>query len=176
MLGSKIFQMCLEHPEQKIDVVCGLRNFENPFVTLFTRQGGFVLARIRERDSQSQFFRDEINCSQAHGELFQKTPEHEKKRFRCFDFALKLETLLKRLWRLNQFEQWTRLSISALPQADCFGTKSPCKLFLIQRRQLAKGMDAPFVQNREDFLLLHLPFHAGNLQQSAIYVQVNIFR
>jgi hypothetical protein len=36
-------------------------------------------------------------------------------------------------------------------------------------------MDSPLVQNREDFLHLHLPFHAGNLQQDEVYVQVNIF-
>ena len=36
-------------------------------------------------------------------------------------------------------------------------------------------MDAPLVQDREDFLHLHLPFHADNLQQTLEYVQVNSF-
>src|SRR5207244_113685 len=75
MFGSKILQMRLEYPEQKIDVVCRLRNFENSFVYLFARHGGFVLARIRERESQRQFFCDQINCAQAHGELLQKTTQ-----------------------------------------------------------------------------------------------------
>src|SRR5436190_4961012 len=114
MLRSKILQMHLEHPEQKIDIVCRLRNFENALVTLF----------IRERDSQRQFFRDEINCCQTHGELLQKTAEHEKQRLGCFDFALKLETLLERLRRPNQFEQSTGSSVGALPHTDRFGAKS----------------------------------------------------
>src|SRR5215510_14162378 len=167
MLGSKILQMRLEHPEQKIDIVCGLRNFENPFVTLFDRYGGFVspvarirpvsdLARIRECDSQRQFFRHEINCCQPHGELLQKPSEHEQQRLGCFDLALKLETLLERLRWTNQFEQSTRSSVGAPPHPYRFGAKSHPMLLLIQRRKLANSMDAPLVQYCEDLLLLHL--------------------
>src|SRR5882724_6147537 len=174
MLRSKILQMRLKHPEQKIDIVCRLRNFENPFVTLFARHGGFVLARICEGDSQRQFLCNEINCCQTHRELLQKTAQHEKQRLGCFNFAFKLETLLERLRRANQFEQSIGSSVGALPHADRFGAKSRPKLFLIQSRQLAQRMDPPFVQNREDFLHFHLPFHAGNLQQMMLYVQVNI--
>src|SRR5215469_16574763 len=35
-------------------------------------------------------------------------------------------------------------------------------------------MDPPLVQNREDFLHIHLPFHAGTLQHRMLYVQMNI--
>ena len=158
MLRSKILQMRLEHPEQKIDIVCRLRNFENPFVTLFARHGGFVspvgrirpvadLTRICEGDSQRQFLCDEINCCQTHRELLQKTAQHKKQRLGCFDFALKLETLLERLRRPNQFEQSTGSSIGALPHADRFGAKSRAKLLLIKRRKLAQGMNPPFVQD-----------------------------
>src|ERR1041384_5257238 len=97
MLRSKILQMRLQHPEQNIDIVCRLRNFENAFVNLFARHGGLVSARIGERDSKRQFFRHEINCCQAYGELLQKTAEHEKQRLCRFDFALELETLLEPL-------------------------------------------------------------------------------
>src|SRR6476661_8796249 len=166
MLGSKILQMRLEHPEQKIDIVCWLRNFENTLVCLF----------IPERDSQRQFLCDEINCRQTHRELLQKTAQHKKQRLGCFDFALKLETLLEGLRRPNQFEQSTGSSIGSLPHADCFGAKSRPQLLLIQRRKLTKRMDPPFVQNREDFLHLDLPFHGNNLEQNVIYVQVNSFK
>src|SRR5215831_8974185 len=37
-------------------------------------------------------------------------------------------------------------------------------------------MDSPPVEDRQDFLHLHLPFHGGNLQPSAEHVQVNIYR
>src|SRR3954451_3501985 len=137
MLGSKILQMRLEHAEQKIDIVCRLRNFENALVYLF----------IPEGDSQRQFFRDEINCCQTHRELLQKTAQHKKQRLGCFDFAFKLEALLKRLRRPNQFEQSIGSSVGTFPHADGFGTKSRPKLLLIQRRELANGMDSPLVQN-----------------------------
>src|ERR1051325_6589278 len=89
MFGSKVLQMRLQHPEQKIDIVSRLRNFENSFVTLFARRIGFLspigricsvayFLRTGECDSQRQFFCDEINCCQAYGELLQKTAEHEK--------------------------------------------------------------------------------------------------
>src|SRR5512133_1352109 len=158
--------MRLEHPEQQIDIVCRLRNFENALVYLF----------IPERDSQRKFFRDEINSCQTHRELLQKTAQHKKQRLGCFDFALKLETLLERLWRANQFEQSIGSSVGALPHADRFRAKSRPKLLLIQRRKLAKGMNPPLMQDGEDFLHLHLPFHGDNLQTSVVYVQVNSSR
>src|SRR5690348_12866119 len=65
------------------------------------------------------------------------------------------------------------MPIGAFPHSDCFRS-DPCdELLLIQRRQLAKRVNSPLVKNREDFLRLHLSFHAGNLQQTAVYVQVN---
>src|SRR3954464_2383364 len=121
MFGPKILQMRLQHPEQKIDIVCRLRNFENALVYLF----------IPERDLQCQFLCNEINSRQTYRELFQKTAQHKKQRLGCFDFALKLETLLERLRRSNQFEQPTGSSIGPLPHADCFGAKSHPKLLLI---------------------------------------------
>src|SRR5207249_2133375 len=160
MLGSKILQMRLKHPEQKIDISCRLRNFENTLVTLF----------VRERDSQRQFLCDQINCAQPHRQLLQKTAEHEKKRLGCFDFALKLEALLERLRRPNQFEHSIGSSVGALPHADRFGAKSRPQLLLIKRRKLTQRMDPPLVQDREDFLHLHLSFHADNLQQGIRYV------
>src|SRR5205814_9521522 len=99
-----------------------------------------------------------------------------KHRLGCFDFPLKFETLLERLRRSNQFEESIGSSVGALPHADRFGSKSRPKLFLIQRRKLTKRMAAPLVQDRDDLLHLHLPFHARNLQQIRIYVQLNSSR
>src|SRR2546425_5369130 len=36
-------------------------------------------------------------------------------------------------------------------------------------------MDPPFVQDREDFLRPHVPFHRRNLGQRGVYVQENIY-
>src|SRR5436190_23852922 len=150
MLRAKILQMRLKHPEEKIDIVCRLRNVENPFVTLFARHGGFVLTRICERDSQRQFFRNEINCCQTHGELLQKPAQHEKHRLGCFDFPLKFETLLERLRRPNQFEQSIGSSVGALPHADRFGSKSRPKLLLFTSSHMTKCMYALYVLDCDD--------------------------
>src|SRR5439155_15363860 len=119
MFRSKILQVRLEHAEEKIDIVGWLRDFENAFVNLFVRRSGSVLCadlwRIRKRDLQRQFFCDEIDRVQPHGELLQKTAEHKQERLGCFDFALKLEALLERLRRSNQFEHSIGLPIRALP-------------------------------------------------------------
>src|SRR5439155_16021751 len=161
---SKILQMRLEHSEKKIDIIGRLRNFDNLLVCLL----------IYKRDLQRQFFCDEIDGTQTHCELLQKTPEHKKERLCCFNFVLEFKAFLKRLRRSDEFKHPIGLPISALPHSDCFGAEPRAQLFLIKPRQLAKCVDSPLVQDREDFLHLHLAFHAGNLQQTAEYVQVNI--
>src|SRR5690242_16197930 len=77
MFRSKILQMRVQHPKEKIDIIGWLRNFENALVNLFACHGEFVLARIRERNLQRQFFCYEIDPSQPQRELLQKTAEHE---------------------------------------------------------------------------------------------------
>ena len=137
--------MRLEHAKEEIDIVSRLRNFENAFVKLFARHGGFVLARIRERNLQRQFFCYEIDPSQPQHELLQKTAEHEKERLGCFDLVLEFEALPERLRRSNQFKQSLGLPVGALPHSDCFGPESCAKLLPIQGCKLPKCMDPPFV-------------------------------
>src|SRR2546422_2818755 len=105
MFRSKILQMRLEHAKEKIDIVGWLRDFENAFVNLL----------VRKRDSQAQFFCDEIDRAQPHCELLQKTAKHEKERLSGFNFIFKFKVLLERLRRPNQFEHSIRLPIRALP-------------------------------------------------------------
>jgi hypothetical protein len=85
IFGFKILQMRMQHPEEKIDIVGRLGNLENAFVNLF----------IRERDTQGQFFCDEINSAQPDGELVQKPAEHEEKWLDGFNFVFKFEAFLK---------------------------------------------------------------------------------
>src|SRR5438876_2392390 len=156
MFGSKILQMCLEHAEEKIDIVGWLRDFENAFVNLFVRRSGSVLCadlwRIRKRDLQRQFFCDEIDRVQPHGEMLQKTAQHKEKRLGGFNFIFKFKTFLERLRRPNQLEHSIVCSIRALPHPDGCGAKSRPELLLIQRRELPKRMNPPLVQDSDNFL------------------------
>ena len=85
MFGLKIFQVCLEHPKQKIDIVGRLWNFE----------AAFVLLLIRKSNPQGEFFCDEVNSAQPHRELLQKATQHKEKRLGCFNFVFKLEAFLE---------------------------------------------------------------------------------
>src|SRR5438874_13438373 len=100
--------MRMQHPEEKIDIVGRLRNFENALVNLF----------IRERDAQGQFFCDEINSAQPDGELLQTSAKHEEKWLGRFNFVLKFETLRECLRRPDQFDYSAGLSICPLPHSD----------------------------------------------------------
>jgi hypothetical protein len=83
--------MGVQHPEEKIDIVGRLRDFENAFVSLLVRRSESIPWRIRKRDSQSQFFYDVIDCAQPHRELLQKTAQHKEERLGGFDLVFKLE-------------------------------------------------------------------------------------
>src|SRR5438876_4824211 len=100
--------MRLEHPEEKIDIVGRLRDFENALVDL----------RIRKSDPQGEFAGDEIDAAQSQGELLQKPAEHEQERLSCFDLMIELKTFVEGFRRLNKFEQAIRLTICTKPEGD----------------------------------------------------------
>src|SRR5437764_15243867 len=113
--------MRMKHSEKKFDIIGRLRNFENPLVCLL----------ISKRDLQRQFFCDEIDGTQTHCELLQKTPEHKKERLGCFDFVLEFKAFLKRLRRLVEFKHPIGLTISAIPHSDLSGAEPLAQLLLI---------------------------------------------
>ena len=95
--------MRLEHPEEKIDIVGRLRDFENALVSLRIRPGGFVLARIRKSDPQGHLVCDEIDAAQSQRELLQKPAEHEQERLSRLDLVIELKTFVEGFGRLNKF-------------------------------------------------------------------------
>src|SRR5438309_5543800 len=151
MFRFKILQMRLEHPEEKIDIIRRLRNFENPLVSA-SRTGicWFVLVRIRKSDPQSEFLGDQIDPAQPERELLQKSAEHKEQRLGGFDLVIELETFLKRFRRLNEFQQAIRLTGCAFPRLDRFRPEPGPKVFLIQRSELSKRVNPPFVQDGQD--------------------------
>src|SRR5437764_405846 len=100
MFRFKIFQVRLEHPKEKIDIVGRLRDFENALVSA-SRTG--ICLIIRKTDPERQFLRDQIDAAQPKGKLFQKPPEDEKQRLRGFDLVIELKTFLKSFRWLNKF-------------------------------------------------------------------------
>src|ERR1700730_11619080 len=140
MFRFKILQMRVQHPKEKIDIVGRLRNFESAFVMLL----------VRKRDSQIDFFGDEIDRAQPQRELLQKSVQHEKQRLGSLDFVFELETFVKQSRRLNKFQQPIRSPIRPFPQLDSFRTKPHGELFLIEPSELSKRVNAPLVQDRQD--------------------------
>src|SRR5437660_2377228 len=131
MFRFKILQVRLEHPEEKIDIVGRLRDFENALVSLL----------IRKTDPQGQFFRDEIDAAQPKGKLLQKPAEHEKQRLGGFDLMIELKTFVERFRRLNKFQEARRGTICSFPKPDGVGAEPSPQLFLIQRRQLPERVN-----------------------------------
>src|SRR6266404_553980 len=171
MFRFKILQVRLEHAKEKIDIVGRLRNFENTLVILF----------VRKSDPQGQFFGDEINRAQPHGELLQKAAQHKKERLGRFNFIFKLETFGKRFRGLDSLEKPRRFSVSAFPKTNCFRPEPGAEILLIERGELSKRVNAPFVQDLQDLPNLSLSIsrrnkalHAPNLRSRLRYVQVNI--
>src|SRR5262249_25445320 len=127
MLRSKIFQVRVEHPEEKIDIHRWLRDFENALVSAsrtgtgwFTRQGGFAFARIRKCDREREFAGDEINAAQPEHELLEKSPQNEKQRLGGFGLLVQLKNFFERFPRLDEIQQTPRLSTFTEAKSDRF--------------------------------------------------------
>jgi len=66
--------------------------------------------------------------------------------------VIELENFVERFRRLNKFELACGGAVGPFPKPDDFRSEPVSQLFLIQRRQLPKRMNPPFVQDSEDFL------------------------
>lgn len=172
MLRFKILQMRVQHPKEKINIVGRLRNFKNAFVNLLVRRSESVspsdesvlcadLWRTRKSNPQGDFFGDEIDRAQPQRELLQKPAQHEKQRLGSLDLVFELEALLERLRGLNKFKEPIRLTVGAFPQPDCFRPEPRAELFLIERSELSKRVNAPLVQDRQELLSLSSSIFCG---------------
>src|SRR4029077_19741433 len=117
--------------------------------------------RIRKSNSQGDFFSDEIDRAQPQRELLQKPAQHEKQGLGSLDLVFEFKPLIKRLRWLNKFKEPIRSPIRAFPQPDCFRPKPRAELFLIERSELSKRVNAPLVQDRQNLLNLRLSIFCG---------------
>jgi hypothetical protein len=141
MIRSKIFQVRLKHPKEKIDIVSRLRDFENALVS----------AVIRKMDCECDLARDEIDCDQAQCELFKKSPEDEEQGLRGLDLVIELKTFIESFRGLNQFERAGSGTVGPFPEPDRLGAEAIPQLLFIKSNQLPKGMNPPLVENPKDF-------------------------
>src|SRR2546423_15059566 len=99
--------MGLEHPEEKIDVIGRLRDFESASRTgICASLTGICLSlllRIRKSDRECELARDEIDAVQSKRELLKEPPEDEEQRLRGLDLMIELKTFLKNFRGLNKF-------------------------------------------------------------------------
>src|SRR3984893_17373983 len=133
MLRFKILQMRVQHPKEKIDIVGRLRNFESALVSLL----------VRKTDPQGDFFGDEIDRSQPQRELLQKPAQHEKQRLGSLNLVFEFKALIKRLRRLNKFQEARRCSIGPFPKPDGIGAEPVSKFLFIQGSKLPQGVNPP---------------------------------
>src|SRR5262249_37347119 len=117
MIGSKILQVRVEHPEEKIDIVSRLRDFENVLVSA-SRTGIGLFAR--KCDRERQFACDQINAAPPERELLEKPTQNEKQRLGGFDLVIELKTFIERFRQLNEFQQARRLTSCTKPKCDRF--------------------------------------------------------
>src|SRR5436853_7407065 len=94
MFRFKALQVRLEHPEEKINIIGRLRDFENALVSA-SRTG--ICLIIRKTDPERQFLRDQIDDAQPKGKLFQNPPEHEEQWLGGSDPVIELKTFLNSL-------------------------------------------------------------------------------
>jgi hypothetical protein len=124
--------MRVQHPEEKIDIVRRLRDFESASRTGLCRcRDRFIVRRIREVNRERELARDEINCAESKRELFEKTPKNKEQRLSGLDLVIELVTFLKSFRRLNKF-QWARGSpVRAFPKPNGLVSEpSPKFLFI----------------------------------------------
>jgi hypothetical protein len=153
MFGFEILQVRLEHPEEKIDVVGRLRDFEDTNVCCASRTGTsqsrFVYLQSRKCNGEGQLARDEINAAKAERELLEESSENKKQRLGRLDLVIELVIFDKNFRRLNEFEHPGGGTVGPFPESDCFGAKAIAELLFIKSSQLAQSIDPPLAQDAQ---------------------------
>ena len=83
-------------------------------------------------------------------ELLEKTAEDEKERLGGFDFVFEFELLFENLRWPNEAQKAGRCSAGLVPEMGGEGTEAGPKLIAFESGEIAQGMNAPFVENREE--------------------------
>src|ERR1051326_896338 len=126
-LRGKIFQMRVEHPEKRFDVVRRLGNFEPVRVTALVAENNFEL----------KLTRDKMKRAEPHGKLLEKPLQHEEKRLARFDFVFELECFLERFPDRNELEQPHPFFGGAFPKLNSDRPEPSRDRFLLERGELA---------------------------------------
>lgn len=140
MLGAKIFQVRLEEAKEQFNGVSRLRNLEPMLVLRF----------IGKCEAKSEFLRDKIQGVEPTGEMFKKTSQDEEKWLDGFDLVLELDLLGENFLWPNESQQPGRSAIGLFPKPESDRSEPGSELIRRESRELAEGVDSPFVENREE--------------------------
>src|SRR5256714_15202259 len=124
---GKIFEMRVEHPEKRFDVVRRLGNFESMLVTALVAENNFEL----------QFAGDEMERVHPDGKLLKKAPQHEEERLARFNFIFEFRRFLERFPDWHELQQPCRLSPGAFPKLHADRPEPGRNRFFFQSRALA---------------------------------------
>jgi hypothetical protein len=81
--------------------------------------------------------------------LFEETAEDKEERFGGFDFILEFDFFAENFSWPNESEKPGGLAGRLLPQPERERAEAGSQFIRLERRQIAKGVDAPFVQDNE---------------------------
>ena len=76
--------------------------------------------------------------------------EDKKKRFRCLDLIIEFDLFSENFCWPNESQEPGRPAGGLLPEKDRGWAKARAELIWRESRQVAQGVNAPFVQNRND--------------------------
>jgi len=82
--------------------------------------------------------------------LFQKAAENKKERFRRFDLVIEFDLFDENFRWPNESQKPSGLAGGLFPEPHCGRAEARAELIGLERGKVAQGVDAPFVQDRDD--------------------------
>src|SRR3954465_7339348 len=125
--GSKIFQVRLQHPEKRFDVVGRLGDLKPVRVTVL----------VAESDFELELARHQMESAKSNGKLLEKPSQYKEKRFAGFNFVFEFERFFKRFAKRDELEQARCFSGSPFPKFDPNRPEPGGNCFLFESGELA---------------------------------------
>src|SRR5262245_9693182 len=140
MFRPKRFEMGLEQAEQNSDGVGRVGDVKAMRVMRLVGKG----------EPEGYLPGDKVECAEAQPQLFKEAAEDKKKRFRCLNLIIEFDLFSENFCWPNESQKPGRPTGGLLPEKDRAWAKARAELIGRESRQVAQGVNAPFVQNRNE--------------------------